>query len=138
MKIAKQIIDCFNRGNKCLIFGNGGSLADASHWAAEFNGIGPVIALNDPAKITSIGNDYGFKYIFFQQIKDLGKSWDLAIALSSSGRSENVLNGITAAHGMNMIVIDFPRKGKNTQEVQNYQYQLLHEIYLLVKKNYAR
>src|SRR3990167_9790016 len=89
-RIAKQIIDCFKRGNKCLIFGNGGSLADASHWAAEFNGIGPVIALNDPAKITSIGNDYGFEYIFETQILDMGKKGDLIIGISSSGLSKNV------------------------------------------------
>ena len=86
-KIAKQIIDCFKRGNKCLVFGNGGSLQDAGHFSAEFNGIGPVIALNDPAKITSIGNDYGFENIFSRQVFDLSRNGDLIIGISSSGKS---------------------------------------------------
>lgn len=133
-QIAKQIIECFKRGNKVLIFGNGGSLADASHFAAEFHGIGPVIALNDPAKITSIGNDYGFEFIFARQIIDLGKPGDLAIGISSSGKSRNVNQIFRITEPKDMDYIDWPRKGKNTQEVQNYQYQLLHSVYILVKE----
>ena len=133
-KIADQLIFCFRRGNKCIIFGNGGSLQDAGHFAAEFNGIGPVIALNDPAKITSIGNDSLFLYIFSQQILDLGKKGDLAIGISSSGRSANVLLALDMAKARKLEALDFPRKGKNTQEVQEYQYKLLHEIYVIVKK----
>src|SRR3990167_5226524 len=89
-QIAKQIVACFKRGNKVLIFGNGGSLADASHFAAEFNSVGPVIALNDPAKITSIANDSRFVYIFSQQVLDIAKKGDLVIGISSSGKSENI------------------------------------------------
>ena len=133
-KIVQQIIECFKRGNSVYVFGNGGSLADASHFAAEFNGIGPVIALNDSAKITSIGNDSLFLYIFSQQILDLGKKGDLAIGISSSGKSANVLLGLDMAKARKLETLDFPRKGKTTQEVQNYQYSLLHTIFLLVKK----
>ena len=134
MKIAKQIIDCFKRGNKVICFGNGGSLADCSHWAAEFHGIGPVIALNDPVKITSIGNDCCFEHIFSSQIVDIGKKNDLAIGLSSSGKSNNVNIAFDRAKDWGLEIIDFPRKGKTTQEVQNYQYKLLHDVYLEVKK----
>lgn len=134
--IAKQIIECFKRGNRVFIFGNGGSLADASHWAAEFNGIGPVIALNDPAKITSIGNDFGYIYVFSRQIKDMANEGDMIIGLSSSGNSANVNNALEIAPGLRLIPIDFPRKGKNTQEVQNWQYEKLHEIYILVKEEF--
>ena len=137
-KIARQIIDCFKQGNKVICFGNGGSLADCTHWAAEFHGIGPVIALNDPVKITSIGNDYGFKKIFWQQILDLGKSEDLIIGISSSGKSENVNFAFGAAINKGMYWLDFPRKGKNIQEVQEYQYRILHEVYRLVKEHYER
>ena len=133
-KIAKQIIDCFKRGNKVLIFGNGGSLADASHFAAEFHNIGPVIALNDPVKIASIGNDYDFSRIFEMQICDIGNTGDIALGLSSSGKSRNVIEGLEVAESQGLEIIDFPRKGKNTQEVQEYQYKLLHEIYVIVKK----
>src|SRR3990167_3776048 len=135
-QIAKQIVACFKRGNKVLIFGNGGSLADASHFAAEFNVIGSVIALNDPAKITSIGNDIGFDFIFDIQIFDLGKEGDIAIGLSSSGNSTNVKEGFGAARTKGLEVIDFPRKGKDTQEVQEFQYELLHQVYLEVKELY--
>ena len=133
-QIAKQIIDCFKRRNKVICFGNGGSLTDCSHFSAEFNGIGPVIALNDPAKITSIGNDYGFENIFYKQVLDLAIVGDLIIGLSSSGKSQNVNEALMLAANNGLEVIDFPRKGKNTQEVQNYQYQLLHSVYILVKE----
>ena len=134
-KIANQLIKCFRRGNKALVFGNGGSLADASHFAAEFNGIGPVTALNDPAKITSIANDDCFEHIFSTQVYDIGKKGDLAIGISSSGKSKNVIFAeIIAKDDCKMEVIDFPRKGKTTQEVQNYQYRLLHLIYGIIKK----
>ena len=136
-KIARQIIECFERGNKVLVFGNGGSLADASHFAAEFNGLGPVIALNDPAKITSIGNDSDFSQVFARQVADVGKKGDVAIGLSSSGNSVNVIWALGQAEDIEMVAIDFPRKGKNTQEVQNYQYRLLHEIYRLVKEEFT-
>lgn len=133
-KIAGQIIACFKRGNKVLIFGNGGSLADASHFAAEFNGIGPVIALNDPAKITSIANDDCFENIFLNQVSTCYRPNDLLIGLSSSGKSENVNRVLRWAKGLGREYIDFPRKGKNTQEVQNYQYILLHQIYGIVRE----
>ena len=134
--IANQLVACFKRGNKCLIFGNGGSLADASHFAAEFHSIGPVIALNDPAKITSIGNDYHFNNIFSLQIVTTGKEGDIAIGLSSSGESENVNLALKCAKVYGMKVIDFPRQGNTTQEVQEFQYGLLHQIYLEVKELY--
>ena len=140
-RIAKQIIACFERGNKCIIFGNGGSLADASHFAAEFNGIRPVIALNDSVKITSIANDHGFEWIFGYQLRDLGKEGDLVIALTTSEKpiitkkhSENIWIAMAFARNIHMEFIDFPRKGKTTQEIQEYQYHLLHDIYLEVKK----
>ena len=135
-KIAEQIIACFKRGNKVIIFGNGGSLADASHFAAEFHGIGPVIALNDPAKITSIANDYDFDAIFDVQIDDISKPGDIVIGLSSSGKSQNVIEGLAEAMSLGLEAIDFPRRGTTTQEVQEYQYHLLHNIYLEVKELY--
>ena len=134
-KISRQIINCFKRGSKVIIFGNGGSLADASHFAAEFNRIGTVIALNDPVKITSIGNDYGFDTIFERQIIGLCGDGDLLIGLSSSGKSDNVNRALRYGEEF-LNIIDFPRKGKTTQEVQEYQYHLLHKIYIEVKEHY--
>lgn len=133
-QIVKAIQACFLRGNKVLVFGNGGSLADASHWAAEFHSIGPVIALNDAAKITSIGNDFGFDLIFVKQVVDLGNRGDIAIGISSSGNSENVRLALIAGAGKGLEIIDWPRKGNTTQEVQNFQYKLLHEVFIAIKK----
>lgn len=133
-KLAQQIVSCFKNGNKVLIFGNGGSLADASHFAAEFHELGPVIALDNAAKITSIANDHSFETIFSYQIHDLGVEGDIAIGLSSSGKSANVIRGLIQAKLNRLTPIDWPRKGRGTQEVQNYQYKLLHDVYLLVKE----
>jgi D-sedoheptulose 7-phosphate isomerase len=89
-------------GGKLLIFGNGGSAADAQHMAAEFiNRFQlerqplPAIALTtDTSVITSIGNDYGFDHIFSKQVQALGRAGDVALGISTSGNSPNVLQAI--------------------------------------------
>lgn len=143
LKIAQQLIKCFKRGGKVLLCGNGGSSTMASHFAAELVGhyLHPIkkplnaIALNDPANITAIGNDRGFEYIFSRQIEAIGKKSDILIALSTSGRSKNVLQAIKQAKKQRIIVIDFPRgKGRNSGEVQNYQLSLMHEIVEFVEQ----
>lgn len=134
-EITKQIIECFKRGNKVICAGNGGSLSDCAHFAAEFVSINQsVTVLNDPVKITAIGNDYGFEKIFVMQLDNLLEDGDIFIGLSSSGKSKNINLALTHAKLLTDWIIDFPRKGNNTQEVQNYQYKLLHDIYLAVKE----
>lgn len=136
-QFSDAIVDCFKRGNKILIFGCGGSLADASHWATEFHSIGPVIALNDPATITAIANDYSFDEVFSRQVRTLGKRFDIVIGLSSSGKSASVIRGLKQAYMEEMYTIDWPRKGKTTAQVQEYQYHLLHLVYLAVKQSFT-
>ena len=143
-KISKKIIDCFKKGNKVLIFGCGGLAAESSHMAAEFvckfkvdRRALPAIALTtDPAIITAIGNDYGFKYVFSRQIEALGKKDDIAIALSTSGKSPSVLTGIKQAKKMGLIVIDWPRIGKNTANIQERQIKLMHRICGEIEKEF--
>ena len=102
---AHLIIQCLQSGGKLLFFGNGGSAADAQHLAAEFVGrfvrerIGlPAIALTtDSSILTAVGNDYGFEQIFARQIQALARPGDVAVALSTSGNSPNVLEGVKAA-----------------------------------------
>lgn len=133
-KIVKILKNCFDNGGKVLIFGCGGSMAEASHFAAELVGIGyPAIALNDPSCLTAIINDFHSHKIFSKQIKALGKEGDAAIALSTSGKSPSVLYGINKAKKMGLEVIDWPRKGKNTQRIQEYQLKLIHSVYLKLK-----
>lgn len=112
-QVAKLIVEAFKAGNKLLLFGNGGSAADAQHIAAEFVNRYlierpplPAIALTtDTSVLTSISNDYGFPDIFVKQIKALGKAGDVAIAISTSGTSVNVLRGIRVAKEMGLKTV---------------------------------
>jgi phosphoheptose isomerase len=105
-RAGRAIAAAFADGGKVLLFGNGGSAADAQHIAAEFVGrFGPdripfpALALTtDTSALTAIGNDYGFQHIFSRQIRALGRRGDVAVAISTSGRSANVVAGVQAAH----------------------------------------
>jgi len=102
---AMLIARCLRGGGKLLLFGNGGSAADAQHLAAEFVGrfrierqALPAIALTtDSSILTAVGNDYGFDQIFARQVQALGRPGDVAIGISTSGNSPNVNSAITQA-----------------------------------------
>jgi len=102
---AAVLAECLRRGNKVLVFGNGGSAADAQHMAAELVGRFskdraplPAVALTtDSSALTAIGNDYGFDEIFARQVRALADRGDVVIAISTSGRSTNVVNAAKAA-----------------------------------------
>jgi len=102
---AMLIARCLRGGGKLLLFGNGGSAADAQHLAAEFVGrfrierqALPAIALTtDSSILTAVGNDYGFDQIFARQVQALGRPGDVAIGISTSGNSPNVTSAITQA-----------------------------------------
>jgi D-sedoheptulose 7-phosphate isomerase len=118
-EIARLIINCYKNGGKVILFGNGGSAADAQHIAAELVGQYqlqrkglPAIALTTNTSIlTSIGNDYGFDKIFERQIESLVTNEDIVIGISTSGNSENVLKGILKAKEKGAQTIAFT--GKN-------------------------
>ncbi len=107
------IVAAFRNGNKLLLFGNGGSAADAQHIAAEFvNRFRierpplPAIALTtDSSALTSIANDYDYAEIFAKQVRALGKAGDIAIAISTSGNAANVLSAVEASRALNIITI---------------------------------
>ncbi len=107
------IIAAFKRGNKLLLFGNGGSAADAQHIAAEFTNRFlierpplPAIALTtDSSALTAIANDYDYAQVFAKQVQALGKPEDIAIAISTSGNSPNVLAAIEACRKLNISTI---------------------------------
>ncbi len=111
--VAKLIAQAFREGHKILLFGNGGSATDASHIAAEFVGRYhrnraplPAIALGaDQAAITCIANDWEYAEIFARQVRGLGQKGDIAIAISTSGNSPNVLRAAEAARELNLITI---------------------------------
>jgi D-sedoheptulose 7-phosphate isomerase len=124
--IADTITQAFRSGGKLMLAGNGGSAADAQHIAGEFlsrlnfdRHPLPAIALGtDPAVLTAIGNDYGFGHTFARQIRGLGRPPDVFIAISTSGRSQNVLAALQAARKIGMTTIGFT--GDDAREMAVY------------------
>jgi D-sedoheptulose 7-phosphate isomerase len=116
--IVEAVTGALKAGSKILIFGNGGSAADAQHIAAEFVNRFiierpplPAIALTtDTSIITSIGNDYDFSEIFSKQIRAIGQPGDIAWGISTSGNSPNVLKGLEVAKKMGLVTIAFTGK----------------------------
>lgn len=113
VQVAQLIGRAFQTGHKVLLFGNGGSATDAAHIAAEFVGRYkrerapfPAIALaTDIAAITCIANDYGFEELFARQVRAHGQAGDVAIAITTSGNSPNVLKGVEAAKAAGLSTI---------------------------------
>ncbi len=113
VQVATLIAKAFQNGNKVLLFGNGGSSTDAAHIAAEFVGRYrrervplPAIALaTDIAAITCIANDYGYEELFARQVRAHGRQGDIAIGISTSGNSPNVLKGVEAARDCGLTTI---------------------------------
>jgi D-sedoheptulose 7-phosphate isomerase len=111
--VAKKCINAFGKGGKILLIGNGGSAADAQHIAGEFvsrfafdrPGL-PAIALStDTSVLTAIGNDYGFESLFERQVEALGKSGDILIAYSTSGKSKNILKALETAQRNGIVTV---------------------------------
>jgi D-sedoheptulose 7-phosphate isomerase len=113
VQIAWEICAALDSGNKVLLYGNGGSAADAQHIAAEWIGrfkrerrpISALALTTDTSILTAIGNDYGFDQIFSRQMRALGRKGDIALALSTSGNSPNVLLATDAAREMELVTI---------------------------------
>jgi D-sedoheptulose 7-phosphate isomerase len=157
-KLAELAINCLKKKGKVILFGNGGSAADSQHIAAELVGrfnqerkALPAIALTcNSSNLTSIGNDYGFEQIFARQIEGLGQETDLAIGISTSGKSANVLAGLSKAKEMGMytaaligtestpiakvvdVLVSVP--SKNTARIQEAHITIGHIICNLIEK----
>lgn len=116
---ARRIAMCFAADHKLLIFGNGGSAADAQHIAAEFVNRFvverkplPALALNtDTSVLTSISNDYSFDEVFSKQIKALGRKDDIAFGISTSGNSRNVILAVRAAREIGLYTVALTGSG---------------------------
>ncbi len=113
IKISQEVLKTLQEGRKILLFGNGGSAADAQHIAAEMVGKFkcernpfPAVALTTNTSIlTSISNDYSFEEVFARQVTAVGESGDLCIGITTSGNSENVIRGILKAKELGMKTI---------------------------------
>jgi D-sedoheptulose 7-phosphate isomerase len=111
--VAELTADAYRRGGKLLLFGNGGSAADAIHVAAEFVGrylvdrpAQPAIALvANPSSVTAIGNDYGYDEVFARQLRGLGSAGDVAMGFTTSGRSVNVEKALRAGAELGLATV---------------------------------
>lgn len=115
----QALLVCVTSGGKVLACGNGGSAADAQHFSAEFVGrfererpeLAALALTTDSSVLTALANDYDFSQIFSRQVRALGQSGDVLLAISTSGNSANVVNAVSAAHERDMVVIALTGKG---------------------------
>ncbi len=153
-----MVADALRRGGKVMACGNGGSAADAQHFVAEFVGRYsgdripmPAISLtSDSSVLTALGNDYGFEEVFARQVRALAQPADVFVAISTSGRSSNILKAISAAHdlGVGVIVLTGESaalslenqdvwcrvRSTSTSHVQEVHTMILHSICIGVEK----
>jgi D-sedoheptulose 7-phosphate isomerase len=144
---AKAIELSFRAGGKLLTFGNGGSAADAQHIASEFSGRFrkdrdplPAIALTtNSSDVTAIANDYGFEDVFSRQVRSLAKPGDVVIGISTSGISENVLNGLATARRIQARTVGLTgTKGKMAFysdiliAIQSERTSLIQEVHIAI------
>lgn len=159
VEVSEAMGDCFARGGKVLVCGNGGSAADAQHFAAEFVGrfklagraALPVLSLNaDTSVLTACSNDIGFEHVFARQVQAFGRPGDMLICISTSGRSRNLANALRSARelGLHSVAIVGDTGGEarelaetallvpssDTQRVQEVQILLLHLLCELVEE----
>ena len=117
-KFLDVVIKTLKKGNKIILFGNGGSASDAQHIAAELvvrykknrKSIPAISLSTDTSTLTAIGNDFSFNEIFSRQIESIGKSGDIAIGITTSGKSKNVINALKLAKKKKIISVILTKK----------------------------
>jgi D-sedoheptulose 7-phosphate isomerase len=142
---ADRMASCLASGHKILLFGNGGSAADAQHIAAEFVNRfrierPPLAALaltTDSSVLTSIGNDYHFDDIFSKQIRALGRRDDIAVGISTSGGSKNVLAAVEAARAIGMFTIGFTGRGGQLAESADLVFSVPSDTTARIQETHA-
>jgi D-sedoheptulose 7-phosphate isomerase len=148
---SERLAETFRNGNKVIVFGNGGSAADAMHFAEEFTGryradrpALPAIALTDSTHITCVGNDYGFDEIFARGVAAFGKPGDIAVGISTSGNSPNVIQALATAREKGLYTVallgkdggklagmcdlEFIVPGTTSDRIQEIHMMLLHIV----------
>lgn len=157
-RAAEAIAGALAKGGKVLAFGNGGSAADAQHFAAELvgrferdrRGAAAVALSVDTSALTAIANDYGFERVFARQVEALGRDGDVALGITTSGNSPNVVAGLQAARSRGMLTIALTggsggpaaagaaihvnAAGDSTARVQEVQRTLLHAMCELIEE----
>jgi D-sedoheptulose 7-phosphate isomerase len=156
---AQAMADALKAGRKLLVFGNGGSAADAQHLAAELvgrfqrerPGMAAIALTTDSSILTAVGNDYSFKQVFARQVEALGQPGDVAFGISTSGESPNVIAGLQVARakGLKTVALTGRDGGsvgraaeyhvnvpdQNTQRVQEVHMTLLHVMCEVIEED---
>lgn len=161
-ELTQDVFETLDRGGKIIFFGNGGSATQASHWAEEFVGRYvknrkslPSIALGTNfANLTGIGNDYGFENVFARELESLGTKKDLAIGISTSGNSPNVIRGLEFArkkgiknwiltgngnHNKSKKIAEkvLSIESEKTARIQELHALVIHMVFELVDQKYS-
>lgn len=117
-QVARALADCFARGNKVIIAGNGGSLCDAAHFAEELTGVFrkkrralPAIALTEAGHLTCTANDIGFEWVFARGVEAYGQPGDIFVGLTTSGNSPNIIYAFQEAQVRGLQTVAFLGKG---------------------------
>jgi len=164
-EFVRLVADCaqaLRSGHKLLFFGNGGSAADAQHLATELvvryrrnrSALAAIALTTDTSALTAIGNDFGFDSLFSRQIEALCRAGDVAIGISTSGNSENVIRGLQAAKAAGAITVAFTGDGggrlagqvdrsifipsKTTARIQEMHLMLGHVLCALLEKEFEQ
>jgi len=158
---AEAMRDALAQGGKIVVFGNGGSAADSQHFAAELVGrfrvarqaLSAIALTTDTSVLTSIANDFAYEHVFVRQIQALGRAHDVAFAISTSGRSRNVLNALAEARRRQLTTIALvgsqtdgvaavadiviPVPAESTARVQEAHRTAIHAICELIEDHFA-
>ncbi len=162
IRLVGVCIRALGTGNKLLFFGNGGSAADAQHLATELvvrcrrnrPALAAIALTTDTSALTAIGNDFGFESLFARQVEALCRPGDVAIGISTSGNSENVIRGLQAAQAAGGVTVAFTGQGggrlagqvdhgifipsKTTARIQEMHLMLGHVLCDLLEKEFER
>ena len=159
-KIGNCLITALKLGRKILIAGNGGSAADAQHFAAELAGKFiyerkglPAMALTANSSIvTAIGNDFGYEYVFSRQVEGFGRQGDVFVGISTSGNSQNLIRAMQSAKNIGITTVGLLGKdgglmkdccdmrlivpSSSTQHIQEAHIMLIHELCFLIDEEF--
>ncbi len=158
LAVGGKIAEALRAGGKVLAFGNGGSAADAQHLAGELvgrfrrerPGLAALALTTDPSVVTALGNDYGFDAVFRRQVEALGRPGDVALGISTSGRSPNVLEALRAARAGRLLTVGLTGGGggslpeavdflidvphSDTQRIQEVHAMVVHVLCQVVEE----
>ncbi len=156
-RFAETLAAIFQRGDKAMSCGNGGSMSDAMHFAEEWSGRYrkerpplPAIAFSDPGHMSCVANDYGFEEVFARQVRALGRKGDLLLMMTTSGNSPNLLRAATVARELGVITVgllgrdggkllplcDIPIivPGKTSDRIQELHIKIIHIVIETVER----